>query len=226
MTQRNKDTMDVQDEEPTPGPGNEAQDVRDAFVRILSHDLQNPLNVADLHLDLARRDNDNENLETVARALDRLDALVADLLQLAEGGQLVEEVKPVELREVAETCWETLLTEEATLVCDEECTIRADPAQLRQLLENLFLNAVEHGGDDVTVAVGCLDDEPGFYVEDDGAGIAVNPPPTVFEPGVSTASEGTGYGLYIVSVIAGAHGWEYRVTPGSDGGARFEFLTG
>jgi signal transduction histidine kinase len=37
------------------------------------------------------------------------------------------------------------------------------------LLENLFRNAVEHSGDEVTITVGSLED--GFYVEDDGSGI-------------------------------------------------------
>jgi signal transduction histidine kinase len=45
----------------------------------------------------------------------------------------------------------------------------------------------------------------------------------VFRRGVSTATDGTGYGLAIVAEIAEAHGWEIRLTESDAGGARFEF---
>jgi len=45
----------------------------------------------------------------------------------------------------------------------------------------------------------------------------------VFEPGFTTASDGTGFGLTIVKRIADAHGWEIGVTESDAGGARFEF---
>jgi signal transduction histidine kinase len=88
------------------------------------------------------------------------------------------------------------------------------------LLENLFRNALDHGGKDVTVTVGIL--ERGFYVEDDGSGISADPPTDIFESGYSTTSEGTGFGLAIVADIVEAHGWEIHVTSGESGGARFE----
>ena len=44
----------------------------------------------------------------------------------------------------------------------------------------------------------------------------------VFEPGSSSADDGTGFGLAIVERIAEAHGWDATVTEGIDGGARFE----
>ncbi len=44
------------------------------------------------------------------------------------------------------------------------------------------------------------------------------------EHGVTSNEGGTGFGLSIVSDIAAAHGWTVRVTAGSEGGARFEFV--
>jgi signal transduction histidine kinase len=76
-------------------------------------------------------------------------------------------------------------------------------------------------GHGVTVRLGRLPD--GFFVEDDGAGIPADEHEQVFEWGYSTNDEGTGIGLSIVSEIAAAHGWDVRVTDGTDGGARFEF---
>jgi signal transduction histidine kinase len=76
----------------------------------------------------------------------------------------------------------------------------------------------------VTVTVGLLDGDEGFYVEDDGSGIDESNRDEVFEPGFSTATEGTGLGLGIVRTIAHAHGWSVSLAD-CDGGARFEVRT-
>jgi signal transduction histidine kinase len=114
-------------------------------------------------------------------------------------------------------------TSDATLVTATDRVVVADPDRLQRLLENLVRNAVEHGGDDVTVVVGGLDD--GFYVEDDGRGIPEADRRTVLESGYSTANDGTGVGLHIVDRMADVHDWALRVTESDDGGARFE-ITG
>ena len=102
-------------------------------------------------------------------------------------------------------------------------TIRCDLNRLRQLFENLYRNAIEHGGSDVTVTVGQLDE--GFYVEDDGSGIPEGKREQVFDLGFSTADTGTGFGLSIVQQVVETHGWKIDLTEGKNGGARFE-ITG
>jgi len=96
--------------------------------------------------------------------------------------------------------------------------IRADNDRLRQLLENLLGNALEHSGEGITVTIGKLED--GFYIEDDGSGIPENDRPKIFDAGYSTVTEGTGFGLSIVKQIADSHGWDIRITEGTDSGAR------
>ncbi len=72
----------------------------------------------------------------------------------------------------------------------------------------------------VTVTVGDLD--TGFYIADDGPGVAPDRRGTVFEAGTTTANNGTGLGLAIVTEIADGHGWSVDVTESKHGGARFE----
>jgi signal transduction histidine kinase len=67
--------------------------------------------------------------------------------------------------------------------------------------------------------------EDGFYVADDGRGIPEEERERVFEPGYSTAADGTGFGLSIVEQIIEQHGCEIRVAESDAGGARFE-ITG
>jgi signal transduction histidine kinase len=149
--------------------------------------------------------------------------LIDDILTLAREGNDASDVGAVNLGALAENCWHNVAPTGATIEGETDRTIRADRRRLQQLLENLYRNAVEHGGDDVTVTVGDLPE--GFYIEDDGSGIPLDDRADVFDIGYSTADRGSGFGLSIVQQIAEAHGWEVHLTDGDDGGARFE-ITG
>ncbi len=190
------------------------------FASIVSHDLRNPLTVAQTRLELAVEECDSEHLDNIEDALDRSQALIDDILTLSREGEDVSDIEAVKFGFLAENCWHNVETTEATITVETDQTIHADRSQLQQLLENLYRNAVEHGGDDVTVTVG--DIENGFYVADDGSGIPEGDREKVFEPGYSTSTDGTGYGLQIVRKIGTAHGWDVRVTESDDGGAQFE----
>jgi len=193
----------------------------DEFASVVSHDLRNPLNVAAGRLELARVECDSEHFAAIDTAHDRMQTLIDDLLTLARQDEATD-VEPVSLPTVTEDCWQTVATIDATLAVETERTIRADRSRLQQLFENLFRNAIEHAGADVTVTVGEISETNGFYVEDDGPGIPVEDRKQVFEAGYSTNDEGTGFGLRIVREIVEAHGWNIRITDGPDGGARFE----
>jgi PAS domain S-box-containing protein len=195
----------------------------DQFASVVSHDLRNPLNVIDGRLELAREECNSEHLKHISRALDRMEALIEDLLTLARSDDPVTDPSPTDLAAIVSICWRNIDTADATLVTDVDRAIHAEESRLKQLFENLVRNAVEHGGDDVTIIVGELPD--GFYVEDDGPGIPEGERHEVFDAGYSTNDEGTGFGLNIVKQVADAHDWRVRITESSEGGARFE-ITG
>jgi len=192
------------------------------FANMVSHDLRNPLNVAQGYLTLARDTHESENMEAIADALDRMEALIEDILALARQGQDIDELEGISLSTVAEWGWNAVETGDADLVVEQDITVLADPPRLQQLLENLFRNSVEHGGRGVTIRVGALDRQQGFYVVDDGPGIPEDEREQVLDSGYTTADDGTGFGLAIVEEITRAHGWEITVSESVDGGARFE----
>lgn len=194
----------------------------DDFASVLSHDIQNPLNVALLRTDLASRECDSEHLSTAMQALSRIEELTDSLLTLTRHGQTVEETSVVQLDTVALRSWDTIVTDEASLKPVTTERIRADQSRINQLFENLFRNAVEHGGTDVTVTVGLVEDGSGFYIADDGTGISESERSKLFERGFTTSEHGTGLGLQIVKRICEAHDWGVTVAEGTDGGARFE----
>jgi len=115
----------------------------DRFASIVSHDLRNPLSV--LHGSLELTDCDDEHVERARRATDRMEELVDGLLTIARQGTTPEETTPVSIPDVARRAWETVDTAGADLVVETDATVDADESRVRELLENLFRNAVEHG---------------------------------------------------------------------------------
>lgn len=198
----------------------------DEFASVVSHDLQNPLNVAEGRLELAQEDCESDHLEAIGTAIDRMERITEDVLWLAREGQDIGSLDAVVVQEAIDAAWDIVADREehADLQYADDAlstaTIEADDDRFRQLVENLFSNAIEHVGEDVTVTVGAV--ENGFYVEDDGPGIPEDRRDEVFTAGYSTSEEGTGFGLSIVKQIVEAHGWKIRVTEGAQSGARFE----
>jgi PAS domain S-box-containing protein len=236
------------------------------FAGVVSHDLRNPLSVATGNLSLLETTGDVSHAAVVGDALERMEAIIDDLLRLAREGDELATLAPVSLRTVAGAAWRSVDSRDATLTVDTTAVVAADRGRLQQLLENLFSNAVAHAGptthvrvvdvwgdrerdgrpdavDGVAAADGAggggvepnggadgdgtteADGEvpSGFAVVDDGPGIAQGDRERIFEYGVSSSADRTGFGLAIVRRVAEAHGWTPVATTDPDGGARFEF---
>jgi len=195
------------------------------FVNVISHDLTNPLHVAEGKLVLVKEQADSEHLDDIDVALARMRTMLEKTRQWAREGQAVGETEPVDLESLADTCWTTVDTQDAKLLLETPPTVEADPDSLLHVFENLFRNAVEHGHEDVAVRVGELSGDDGFFIEDNGPGIPSDRRDEVFEMGHTTKDHGSGLGMNIVASIVRAHEWEIHVTSSDAGGARFE-ITG
>jgi|GEM_PF-6001409 len=81
---------------------------------------------------------------------------------------------------------------------ESRASLRADESQLQRIFENLFENAVEHGdAETITVSTEVVQTDADLSVADDGSGLP-EISNDLFDSGVTTADEGTGYGLSIV----------------------------
>jgi PAS domain S-box-containing protein len=223
----------------------ERQNARlDEFASVVSHDLRGPLGVASGNVELARLAASDpevvDRLDAVDGALDRIDDLVEDVLSLARGDTAIDPTV-LSLERAVAGCWQG---DDDRVTVTADLRFVADRGRLQRLFENLFRNSVEHGStnsrakpDDpvehgatgaegrsgVSITVGALADDDGFFLEDDGSGIHPDVRERIFESGYTTSTSGTGLGLDIVSRIADEHDWDYQVTTGEAGGARFEF---
>jgi two-component system sensor kinase FixL len=105
----------------------------------------------------------------------------------------------------------------------------ADRVQIQQVLMNLMRNAIEAMAEsdlprrELSIATGRRGDMVEIRVADTGPGISPEIEPKLFQPFITTKSEGMGVGLSISRTIVEAHGGELSVEPNPGGGALFRF---
>ncbi|AZQ15112.1 PAS domain S-box protein [Halorubrum sp. PV6] len=196
----------------------------DEFADVIAHDLRGPLTAARGFFEIALETSDPDHFKRVEEAHARMELLIDDLLTMARQGRSIGDRMPVDLVALARRIWADVHDEATLKITEPLPDLTGDVARLEEVFSNLFRNAVDHVGPNVTVRVGPLDDG-GFYVEDDGPGIPVEKRDHIFDYGYTTNLRGTGIGLAVVEEIIIAHGWTISVTDGSDGGARFEIST-
>ena len=206
----------------------------DEFASILTHDLRNPINIAEGYVEQVRGPDNEECIELIERAHDRMKAIIDDTLTLTKESQAVKDAETVSVTEIAESGWELVETNGSELQIVDEFAVVGDSDRLSRLVENLFRNAIDHNDEAVTIRIGTHEDltpaalteaaaDTAFYIADDGTGIPESHRDRVFELGETTSRNGTGLGLPIVKRIAEAHGWNVQIAESVDGGAKFIF---
>jgi signal transduction histidine kinase len=212
------------------------------FAADASHELRTPLAVIRGNVESLRRRPDRpaaeveETLAETEAEVDRLGALVDDLLLLArtDSGVLEVAVEPVDLAEVALDAAGSLAATARRAavrveVDAEPVEVAGDPARLRQLVAILGDNALRHApaGSTVEVGVAAMGDGARLRVEDRGPGFHPDDLPHVFDRfwRASDAPEGgTGLGLAIAAWIVERHHGRITADNRPGGGARLEVV--
>jgi signal transduction histidine kinase len=215
--------------------------VRDEVLAVVSHDLRNPLHAVRLALQsLARRPDAPQAkalLKTADRAVDRMDGLVRDLVDVAavDAGVLSLQREQADVaalvRDVALEARAGADTQSIAVACEapaSEVMLDCDRARVLQVFANLVDNAIRytaaHGT--ITIVAEPLDGEVRFAVRDTGAGIEPRDLPFVFDRfrrGERAAGSGIGLGLFIAKGIVEAHGGAIAVTSRVGEGTTFSF---
>ncbi|HUQ38833.1 MAG TPA: ATP-binding protein [Acidimicrobiales bacterium] len=209
---------------------------RAALLRSVSHDLRTPLStIRAVATDLSEADYDldtrTELLALVASEAERLDRLVANLLDLSriEAGALRPDRQSVSIEELFEDTVRRLarvLTgRRVHLQLPRDLPdVAADYSQLGQVASNLLENAARHAPEGSAIRV-CGRAAAGrvlVWVDDDGPGVALPERSRIFEPfRRGEASTSSGIGLAICKAIVEAHGGTIEAGNAPGGGARF-----
>jgi PAS domain S-box-containing protein len=205
----------------------QATQLRDEVLRVVAHDLRNPLSVILMQSAAAlrrggpeperRNQRSNENIQ---RAATRMKRLIQDLLDvtLIEARQLrVDRVRvPARqlLLEAVEAQRPLAASAALDVRCDLDCElpdIWGDPHRLLQVFENLISNAIKFtpAGGQITISATPGERDVEFRVADTGGGIAASDLPHVFDrfwQARKGAHGGAGLGLPITRGIVEAHG--------------------
>jgi len=189
----------------------------------LTHDANNYLTIIEGRAELARTEPEPAHFDAIERATSRLSGLVDETATLLLAGGPVTETDWIDLTDAVRLSWDVAGGPDAELEVAPLGRIEANWSCVTRMLENLFRNAIEHAGREVTVRVGPLPAGDGFYIEDDGPGLAPSEAADLFEFDWSSTNPQRGFGLNIVEWIADAHGWEMGLSEADPGGVRFEF---
>jgi two-component system OmpR family sensor kinase len=209
------------------------------FLADASHELRTPLTsilgYAEL-FDLGVRDRPEDlatSMRTIKEEANRMGTLVDDLLWLA---QLDQErpltLEPVDLGDLVRRSVAALGISSPErplgIGIDRPVVIVGDEHRLRQVIDNLLVNAVNHTptGTPIEVSVAEEGEWALLTVHDEGPGIGADDAARIFQPfyrsdpSRARASGGVGLGLAIVAAIVTGHGGTVKAVPGQ--GATFE----
>lgn len=205
------------------------------FVSDASHELRSPLTAIKGASDLIST-NDQLPAETtpivatLQRSTKRLELVLDDLTQLADGGVAVPvvdvDLDVVVLAEVASVSddYPAISIEANDL---QPCVVQANEVQLGRAIQNLVSNAARHAATQVRASGEVADGFVRIVVDDDGPGVHPDDRERIFDRFVradehrSRAGGGSGLGLAIVASIAESHGGTAFCTDSPLGGAQF-----
>ncbi|MBB4916400.1 sensor histidine kinase [Streptosporangium saharense] len=202
------------------------------FASDASHDLRSPLTAMRAQVEEALHYPEDTDWKAKAgemlASLDRLQAIVSDLLMLAR----LDSGAPMARQSIdlGELCREEMdhRRRRVEIVCDAESGVMVQGSRLRlaRLMTNLLDNAERHAASRVVVTVAARGDTAVVEVLDDGAGIARDQWEVVFrrftrlDASRNKDAGGTGLGLPIAREVAEAHGGTLVIEE-SERGARF-----
>lgn len=206
--------------------------LREQFIAVLGHDLRNPIASLQAGTGMLQKEPQSEKgnrvLSMMRESLDRIEALVENVLDFARGrlgGGISLDRRPTNVHTLLSQAVGEIRSANPRRALEFDCTVdltvNLDPTRLYQLITNLLGNAIVHGAVDEPIRVTCSDTGGIFClsVANGGAEIPLTSRARLFEPFERNADgnrDGLGLGLYIASQIAEAHDGVLSVASNAD----------
>lgn len=204
----------------------EEQRWRAALMATLAHDVRSPLTTIESVLEIIAEDPglpvDLKPLVAAAtRQTSRLSTLATTLLDLerVEGGKLILDWQDVDVEELSHQVAQLLGSTDVIVDVEPALTVRADPVRLQQMMVNLGANALRHGEPPIVIGARSVDAGVEMFVRDHGAGVPVDDRHLLFQRLNRTEGNpaSVGLGLWIVRLLAQAHGGDAVYRPADPG---------
>jgi PAS domain S-box-containing protein len=221
-----------------------SEQVRDAFLHAVSHDLRTPLTGVVGFSSLLVKPDAQQSEETVRKyagliydGAKKLETLLENLLDLdrLSRGVIEPHRRETDLVALVESVAATLPLSQNELtveISDDARIVRVDPAQVERIIENLLVNITRHCPAGTSIWVSARRGPNGVLlcVEDGGPGVPDALKTELFQPfrrgDHQAASPGSGIGLSLVARFAELHGGRAWVEDRIGGGASFRVLLG
>ena len=206
----------------------------------LAHEMRNPLasisgSIQVLHKSLPLNETDERLMQIILRGKDQLESFMRDFLLLSRPTPGIPEM--IKITDIIEDILESIRylpdwrddIQVIKSLQDHLPFIRANKTEIRQLIWNVLMNAIQSmpNGGRVTIETGkdTTDISAGQFLEikisDNGQGIMENDLGKIFEPFYTTREKGTGLGLAIVNRIVEGHAGKIKVDSRSGEGTTF-----
>jgi two-component system sensor histidine kinase PilS (NtrC family) len=206
----------------------------------LAHEMRNPLasisgSIQVLHKSLLLNETDERLMQIILRGKDQLESFMRDFLLLSRPTPGIPEM--IKITDIIEDILESIRylpdwrddIQVIKSLQDHLPFIRANKTEIRQLIWNVLMNAIQSmpNGGRVTIETGkdTTDISAGQFLEikisDNGQGIMENDLGKIFEPFYTTREKGTGLGLAIVNRIVEGHAGKIKVDSRSGEGTTF-----
>ena len=212
------------------------------FTYTVSHDLRSPLVTMRGFLGYLRQDASggdlvrfDADLNRIAKAVDRMQVLLNDLLELSRIGRIINTPEDIPFRQIVDETIDLLSGQlEARKISlqiqDNLPTIHGDHTRLIEIMQNLISNAIKFMGRQpnpmIEVGIRGFDDQlPILFVRDNGIGIEPEYQERIFGlfNRLNPEIEGTGIGLTLVQRIVEVHGGRIWVESQPGEGTTFLF---
>jgi PAS domain S-box-containing protein len=213
------------------------------FTYTVSHDLRSPLVTIRGFLGYLRQDATSgdltrfdKDLHRIGNAVDRMQSLLNDLLELSRVGRIINPSTDIPFRQIVDETLDLLMgpldTHKIKLQIQENLpAIHGDHTRLIEIMQNLLSNAVKFMGaqTDPRIEIGSRgfdkDGKPILFVCDNGIGIAPEYQERIFGlfNRLNPEIEGTGIGLTLVRRIVEVHGGRIWLESQPGNGATFLF---
>lgn len=203
----------------------------------LAHEIRNPLGIMKVSIQLLAQEKvDDEVVSEYCRVLleecERLNRLVNEFLSFARPKELARErMRLGKLLDEGVTLIQPALRQrhiEFRQIRNQvdESEVEVDPDQMKQVILNILLNAIDAQGEGGVIKLEGVQREgfAGFAVSDEGSGITLDALPYIYDPFFTTKEKGTGLGLSVVHRILDLHGGKISATNRRERGVRVEIL--